>query len=221
MKLRLAVAMAAVGAMSAVAVVPAQAAHRQHIPLAGSAPGSVSCSVKVWVTYSPRMSDTAAPKTMKARGTFSNCSATYPGVAVQGRLGNVHKGGQVEAFTESPVNCAGTPSTGTAFSITWKGTFNGTYQGGAFSGRANFSGSTVGPPTGGTGETEVTNGAGDVGFNLPAQAGVAGSFQNPLVTPSAEGQLYTSYTRAQMNTMCASKKGIHKLEFQGSVNLGS
>jgi hypothetical protein len=221
MRLRLVVAVAAIGAMTLVAVVPAQAARRQHIPLSGNAPGSVGCSVRVWVTFSPRMSDAAAPKAMKARGTFFDCTASYPGVAIQGRLGNVRKGGQVEAFTESPVNCPGTPSAGAAFSITWKGTFNGTYLGSSLSGRANFSLTTVGPPTGGAGETEVTNGAGDVGFSLPAQADVAGSFQNPLATPSAEGQLYTSYTQAQMNTMCAAKKGIHKLEFQGSVNLGS
>lgn len=221
MRLRLVVTLATAGTAALLVVAPAaQAGPRVRTPhFAGFAPGTVSCTATVTVRFSPAMTNARVPNNVKALGTFKSCTASTSGVVVTGVLGKLAKGYVSTAFTQSPLNCSGSPSAGSDFTITWRGTFSGMVGSLTFSGRALFDPSNIEPATDTPGETETTNGAGDAGITLPAQAVTGGSFQNQIDHPSASGAMYSQYTPAQLASMCAGS-GIKMLKFVGTVDLG-
>ena len=110
--------------------------------------------------------------------------------------------------------------------IGWKGQYNP--SDGSFAGKASLTGSTVTV----SGEQEVTDGAGDVGFVVPGTGGSAstsGSFAaagpNGASVTASSGQ-----TASQLSTLCSPTprphqppkpaKGIKHLTLAGSITVG-
>ncbi len=179
----------------------AAGAHRFH----GAAPGSVTCQLAGTMVFTPRM--TAAdgkPHSSRLKGTLSGCHTSDGAVTItSGRMS--------ETFGSSPLNCATVTSTGAPATLTvsWKGN--------AFGHVASFSA---------TREVNsrsqlVTNGHGFEGFAIPGGGGrssASGSF------PAASGStssVYTSLTRAVLNSMCRSSQGVRKLSVVGTITVGS
>jgi len=213
--------LAAVVTISVLTLMAASSAQARNVHYSGAAPGSVSCSLTVTVAFKPAMTNSVASTKVTAKGTFSQCTPSDSAVTVSGKLTSAGQGGDVTAFTQSPLNCSSSPSSGSNFTISWKGTFNGSVGDQTFSGRAKYFGTTVEPAQSTPGETESSNGSGDAGITLPADAVTAGSFQaNTPTPPTASGSLYTQYSAAQISSMCTAG-GVKSLTFTGSVSLGT
>jgi len=178
----------------------------------GNAPGSVTCSISVKVKFLPRMTNSRA-QVQKITGKLYACSASDPAVTIKN--GKITR---TAAFAQSALNC-GNPVIGpTSFQVTWKGLFNGPVGGGlVFSGRATYLPSVINL----SGESMVTNLAGDAGLALPGSGNtstVDQSFTAPGPTGSS-GALYSAQTPAALTAMC-SGSGIRILSMTGTVTIG-
>lgn len=222
MRRQLAVAVAAIGVLALALASPAQARHRTHSPpFVGSAPGSITCSASVKVIFHPAMKNGVVPNKATVVGKFTNClPSAAPMVTVTKGVVPKSQPTQWQAFTESPINCAGNPAGGADFAVSWKGRLTGSYLGAVFAGRAQFDATTVGPVVG-TGEVAATNpSTGDVGFALTANDLAQASFTGPMPnTGPASGAFYSQYSAGQLAAQC-SGKGVAKLLFTGSVTFG-
>src|SRR5215469_2993935 len=111
----------------------------------GAAPPSVSCSVTVGLHFIPAITRAnPTPRMTKVNGIVSPCVATTHGIGFTGKAHITPNMGN--PFNPNPGFCGGGGSGG-AFSIGWKGTFNGSIGAQQYTGTAHFVPSVVGPET--------------------------------------------------------------------------
>jgi hypothetical protein len=187
----------------------------------GPAPGQVTCSLTAKVSFSPPLTDSGGATTMAVKGELTNCTASTPGLSITG-------GKLTGTFPGPATGCAalGAGDIPATVAIGWKGQYNP--SDGSFAGKASLTASTVTV----TGEQEVTDGVGDVGFMVPGtgnDASTSGSF-GAGGPNGASGTVSSGQTASQLSTLCsptprANKppkpaKGIKRLTLTGSVTLG-
>jgi hypothetical protein len=187
----------------------------------GPAPGQVTCSITAKVSFSPPLTDAGAGTTTTVKGGLTNCTAKTPGLSITG-------GKLTGAFPGPATGCAalGAGNIPGTVAIVWKGQYNP--PDGSVAGKASLTDSTVTV----TGEQEVTDGMGDVGFLVPGtgnDASTSGSFAAGGPN-GASATVSSGQTPSQLSTLCsptprANKppkpaKGIKRLTLTGSVTLG-
>jgi hypothetical protein len=187
----------------------------------GPAPGQVTCSLTAKVSFSPPLTDAGGGTATTVKGGLTNCTATMPGLSItSGRL--------TGAFPGPGTGCAalGAGDTPATIAIGWKGQYNPPDN--SVAGKASLTDSTVTV----TGEQEVTDGMGDVGFVVPGTgnaASTSGSFA--AVGPNGASVTVSSgQTASQLSTLCSPTprtnkppkpaKGIKSLTLTGSVTIG-
>jgi hypothetical protein len=187
----------------------------------GPAPGQVTCSLTAKVSFSPSLTNGGGGSTTRVNGELSNCTSTTPGLSITS--------GKVSGSSPGPdTGCAAfaagdVPAT---FVVRWRGSYDAPDFSSA--GTASFTNSIVT----GTGQQEVTNNAGEVGFLVPG-SGNTSSTSGSFAAAGPNGASVTAYsgqTAAQLSTLCsptprASKpprpaKGIRELALTGSITLG-
>jgi len=182
----------------------------------GSAPGSVSCNMKVTVAFSPAMTNSGGT-VKRVFGTLTQCTASNPDVTI--KKGTISAG---TAFTDSQLDCTAPPPSSLSFTVNWKGKYNGTVPslpGATFAGSAAYFPSSVTESS----ETEVTGPGNLVGITLPGTGGAATvtqSFAGGPIPSGSSATLYSQYTSSQLATQCAGPHGVKKLIFEGSVSIG-
>jgi hypothetical protein len=187
----------------------------------GPAPGQVTCSLTAKVSFSPPVTDSSGATTTTVKGELTNCTATAPGLSItSGKL--------TGSFPGPATGCAalGAGDMPATVAIGWKGQYNPPDD--SVAGKASLTDSTVTV----TGEQEVTDGLGDVGFVVPGAGNAAdtgGSFA--AVGPNGASVTVSSeQTASQLSALCSPTprtnkppkpaKGIKKLTLTGSVTLG-
>jgi hypothetical protein len=184
----------------------------------GPAPGQVTCSVTAKVSFAPPLTDSGGGTATIVKGELTNCTATTPGLSITG-------GKLTGAFPGPATGCAALaagdiPAT---VAISWKGQYNP--PDGSVAGKASLTDSTVTV----TGEQEVTDGAGNVGFVVPGTgnaASTSGSFA--AAGPNgASATVSSGQTASQLSPLCSPTprtnkpaKGIKHLTLIGSVTIG-
>ena len=187
----------------------------------GPAPGQVNCSFVGKVSFSPPLTNSGGGTATTVKGRLSNCKATAPGLSItSGKL----TGASTGPGTGCPaLEAGGFPAT---IDIGWKGEYNPPDS--SYAGKASLTDSTVTS----TGEQEMIDGTGGVGFVVPGADSVAsttGSFA--AVGPNgASASVSSDQTASQLSALCSptprtnkppkSAKGIKKLTLTGSVTLG-
>lgn len=187
----------------------------------GPAPGEVTCSITAKVSFSPPLTSSGGGTTTTVKGRLSNCTATTPGLSVaSGKLSGSPPGPGTGCAELAAGNIPGTIAVG------WKGQYNAPDD--SYAGKASFADSMVSS----TGEQEVSNGAGDVGFVVPGTgnaASTSGSFA--AAGPNgASATLFSDQTASQLSTLCSPTartnkppkpaKGIKSLTLTGSITVG-
>jgi len=164
-------------------------------PFTGAATGSVTCTAPVIkISFSPPLTFTTGGTTITAKGKLGGCTTSA------GSNVNISKAKITGTFGGAGTGCDGLATgitTNVNFTIQWKGKTKA-------GGKATLTNSTVVL----SGAAPSTNGAGDVGFQLPNPAdapggSVVGSFPAaPLTTVS---KVYSAMTETALGAKCAKK----------------
>jgi len=187
----------------------------------GPAPGQVTCSVTVKLSFSPPLTDSGGGTATTVKGALSNCTASTPGLSITGaKLSGSSPGPGTGCAAFATGDIVGT------FAVDWKGQYSPSDY--SFGGIAMFTDSSVSS----TGQQEVTNGAGNLGFVVPGAgnaASTSGSFAGPPPN-GASATLDSGQTAGQLLALCSPTpranrppkpaKGIRKLTLTGSITLG-
>jgi hypothetical protein len=187
----------------------------------GPAPGQTTCSITAKVSFSPPLTNSGGGTATTVKGHLSNCTATTPGLSITSGKLNASSPGPGTGCAE--LAAGDIPS---AIVLGWKGLYNPPDS--SYAGKASFADSTVGT----SGGQEVTDGAGDVGFEVPGTGNAAttsGSFAAPAPN-GASAILSSDQTASQLSARCSPTprknlppipaKGIKSLTLTGSITVG-
>ena len=187
----------------------------------GPAPGQVTCSLSAKVSFSPPLTNSGGSTTTTVKGVLTNCTATSPGLSITGgKLTGALSGPETGCSALGAGDVPGTVAIG------WKGQYSPPDD--SFAGKALLTDSTVSV----TGEQEMTDGLGDVGFMVPGtgnSASTSGSFAGAGPN-GASATVSSGQTASQLSTLCSPTprtnkppkpaKGIKHLTLTGSVTIG-
>jgi alpha-tubulin suppressor-like RCC1 family protein len=181
-------------------------------PYRGDAPGSVTCTLRATVSFSPRLTGSGGGTNPSAvRGHLSHCSTSDSVVKItRGVLtGSFAPGNHPSCTSLSDLT---TPAT---FSIGWKGFVDGVVGTTTYGGRAALTPSAVSSAS----ERLSTVGGGDLQLVAPANqngAAVTGSFAG-----GASATAFTNVTPGFVAARCASNgKGFRTVNLEGTVTVG-
>ena len=105
----------------------------------GALPGIVTCNVSAKLKFSPPLTPAGGgTNASKIKGTLSGCAPSNSVIDI--------KSAKIKgSFASSPISCTTLSDTGSAptFTVTWKGTVNGTLDGATYGGNGHFSKSSA------------------------------------------------------------------------------
>jgi virginiamycin B lyase len=179
----------------------------------GPAPGSVSCQFEAKVSFSrPLTASGGGGNPSKVKGRLESCISSDSAVIIRsGRItGSFASGFGTGCIWDG--NQAGT------FSISWRGSVDGSVGATAYQGRASFTPSVVSYG----GEQLLTDSSGDDGFALP------GSTNSTTATGSFPGSsmddrmatAYSSLTPSAIAAACRERHGFRSLTLTGAITIG-